>query len=90
MRESEIPDDEALFFQKEVCVCGNSLVLDTQQPAFVTRRSPCRCEEPGPGGRTSPCRDLPAGVSRRQFEQRTKLGLPVEADIEKAMRTSWH
>lgn len=65
----------------EVCVCGNPLRVTS----VSIRVSPCRCPAPGPGPSQVRCHDLPAWVSRKQYEGRRKLGLPVVTPAEEAV-----
>ena len=69
----------------ERCCCGNTLRSNTTVEII---RKPCQCKEPGPGRRQTKCMDLPDDiVTPRQYEQRTRLGLPVIAPSER--ETKW-
>ena len=71
----------------ERCVCGNVLATRPGAVELTITSRPCRCEQPGRGSRQGfyePA--LPGWVSRRQYEERTALGLPVVANIEKRSR----
>lgn len=71
----------------ERCVCGNVLATRPGQGTFTVTSRPCRCEDPGPGSRQGHYEPaLPGWVSRRQYEERTRLGLPVVANIERKAR----
>ena len=68
----------------EVCVCGNELARRPGRAELTITSRPCRCDAPGPKSRQGAFEPaLPGWVSRRQYEERTALGLPVVADIEK-------
>ena len=67
----------------ERCVCGR--MLDLNDVEIV--RSPCRCDVPGPGPRTLEAPGVK--VPKYQYEQRRKLGLPVETPVELAARRRW-
>ena len=69
-----------------VCVCGNGL---DEKVRSRMRSSPCRCDKPMPGGRTSikPIR-MPRHVPATQYAQRDALGLPRICDIERP-RERW-
>lgn len=68
----------------ERCCCGNVL----RESRSRIRVSPCRCAKPAPGPRrfvgptTLP--DGSFGVTKRQYEQRTRLGLPPITEIERS------
>ena len=63
----------------EHCVCGNRL----GESRVTIRRSPCRCDVPGPGPSVSfQVVALPDTVLRKQYDERKRLGLPVVAQIE--------
>jgi hypothetical protein len=76
---------ERLTVALERCVCGNELGRDRACP--VTR-SPCRCETPGPGPSVLN-RQLSAvsleHVSRRQYHERRRLGLPLLSPLERSV-----
>ena len=73
----------------ERCVCGNELVSRPGAAALTITCRPCRCEHPGPGSRQGFYEPgLPGWVSRRQYEERTALGLPVVANIERSSRVA--
>ena len=56
-----------------------------------TTMSPCRCEEPGPGRRRQiPLEMLGDYVYEQQYDDRRRLGLPIETDTEKGIRKRWH
>lgn len=63
-----------------LCICGNELGDD---PGFRVTHSPCRCDDPGTGPRQTPCHDLPRCVSKQQYEERKRVGLPVVSGIER-------
>lgn len=67
-----------------VCSCGNLL-----DPTVKSRMnvSPCRCDKPGSGHRVVGPTDLPDGpfgVSRDQYEERARLGLPPITEYERS------
>lgn len=66
------------------CVCGN--VLERRGAGTWTMRcSPCSCASPGP--RVGQLRHgLHPRIGRVQYEERTRLGLPLIADCERMER----
>jgi len=70
-----------------VCCCSNE--LDAAPSGLRVRMSPCRCKKPGPGKRTLRQPGLPQYVFENQYNERTRLGLPLETDIEKGVRSKW-
>ncbi len=71
----------------EICCCSNVL---REGLSFRMVSSPCRCPEPGDGKRCGVVKHgIPDGVFSRQWNQRRKLGLPIETGSEKEMRTRW-
>lgn len=68
------------------CVCGNET---SPEPDFKVTHSPCRCETPGSGRRTLGAQGMPRYVSKQQFEERRRLGLPVVTDIERGSYSRW-
>ena len=52
--------------------------------------SPCRCNEPGPGRRQVAIEKLGDFVYEKQYDDRLRLGLPIETDTEKGIRKRWH
>lgn len=69
------------------CICGNR--WEKPEGIRVNRRV-CRCDTPGPGKRAGGVSRLPDGVTKEQYEERTRLGLPVVTDIERAaMASRW-
>lgn len=70
------------------CVCGND--LPNPPRGFDVIQGPCRCEIPGPyrhatltGPTTLPDGEY-GGVSERQYDERTRLGLPPVTDLERS------
>lgn len=70
----------------ETCVCGNELTRRHGRVDLKIQSRPCRCEQPGPGSRQGQYGGLPGWVRRRQYEERTRLGLPPVAPIERRAR----
>lgn len=70
----------------KICKCGNKL----DELKFKMVIHPCRCKAPGKEHHAAPDMDKLSYIPKRQYEQRTRLGLPVEADIEKSSRIPWH
>ena len=69
------------------CVCGNHL---SDKPTVKSTMSPCKCDAPGPGRTVLVARHgIPEFCFERQYEQRTRLGLPLMTDIEKSVRSRW-
>lgn len=70
----------------EHCCCGNKK-RDT--PVKITVH-PCQCKTPSSSSRSSrPNLDKLAHVSSKQYEERTRLGLPLETGFEKAANSIW-
>jgi hypothetical protein len=68
---------------REDCVCGNTL-REASEYAFRVVRSPCRCAVPGPSRRTTLEREPSLEhVSRRQYHERKRLGLPLLTPLER-------
>ena len=68
------------------CKCGNALA----ELPFKMVIHPCRCSVKGGANHTAPDLDRIGNISERQYEQRTRVGLPIEADVEKSARIPWH
>ena len=69
-----------------VCCCGNELAKGPD--GFKVRHSPCRCRHPA-GPRFGAKMFMGNFVFSKQHEERTRLGLPLETDIEKGIRKKW-
>ena len=69
-----------------VCCCSND--LQERPKGFRVTRYPCRCKDPG-GARRHHRSGIPDHVFETQYEERTRLGLPLETDTEKAVRSRW-
>jgi hypothetical protein len=70
------------------CCCGN--VLDDRPSGnYRTVMFPCQCEKPGPKRKRPPKVGPHDYCSKEQYEQRTKAGLPVMAEVEKAVAEEW-
>ena len=72
----------------ELCCCGN--ILDHKIRSRV-KVWPCKCKKPQRGTRAAPpTHGTPDEVSRKQIEQRDRLGLPRVTDAEKvAFSNGW-
>ncbi len=70
----------------ELCCCGNLL---RKEPRFKVVKYPCQCEKPGTERRRPPKVGLSDYVDRRTYEQRTRLGLPVQTEVEKSVGEKW-
>ena len=69
-----------------VCCCGNDL---SKTPVdFKVTMSPCQCDKPS-GPRRSLRAGLPSYVFAKQYAERKRLGLPLETDVERAVRSHW-
>ena len=69
------------------CCCGNHL---DDKTSVKTTVSPCGCDAPGPGRRQRRVQiGIPEYCFRDQYEERTRLGLPLETDMEKEIRSKW-
>ena len=69
-----------------VCCCGNT--LRNKPEDFQLTMSPCQCDKPS-GPRRSLRAGLPNHVFAKQYAERKRLGLPLETDIERAVRSRW-
>ena len=67
------------------CICGNR--LGDRPRGFTVRQSPGSCEHPGPGKRTASQTDLPFWVTKKQYEDRKRLGLPIVTPLERRTKT---
>lgn len=71
----------------ESCVCGNELLRREGRVELTITSRPCRCEHPGPGSRQGYYEPrLPHWVKKSQYEERTALGLPPVAPIERSRK----
>ena len=48
---------------------------------------PCMCKIPGPRRRPKPRRDLPDSVTRKQYDERKAIGMPVQLECEKSLES---
>ena len=72
-----------------VCCCGNP--LEARPGSFTVRMSPCKCGAAKGGGRSTLDQPgVPAYCFEQQYKERTRLGLPLETDIEKGVRRNWY
>ncbi len=70
------------------CCCGNQ--LERLPASFRVRMSPCKCDAPGASARMLPVRgEIPEYCFAKQYEQRRRLGLPLETDTERGIRSRW-
>lgn len=69
----------------ELCRCGNTL----GESNFRITVHPCRCDDPGPDRKAPPNLDLLSNVPERQYNQRKKVGLPLQTDVERAADITW-
>ncbi len=69
------------------CVCRRR--LEDEPETFELTVAPCRCDRPCGGPRQAENRDIPSHVFKQQFEERERLGLPMETDTEKGIRKRW-
>ncbi len=69
-----------------LCCCGNKLEPD---PSFTVRQAPCKCKAPGPGRRQAAPHGIPDHVFEQQYNERKRLGLPIETDMERGVRRKW-
>lgn len=70
----------------ETCCCGNVLAQCRcfHADKMKIRRSPCRCEEPGPGPTTVSREDpLPTGITENHYNERKRTGIPMVTPIER-------
>ena len=67
----------------ELCCCGNEIAKHPEK--FTVRRSPCLCEKPGRGPKRIPY-GIPETVTRVQYEERKRHGLPLETPSERKLR----
>lgn len=69
------------------CCCGNET---SKLPEFKMTVSPCQCDVPQGRRRTLTVGGkIPEFCFERQYEQRTRLNLPLETDTEKGIRKRW-
>lgn len=73
-----------------VCCCGNDLPDRSPSRVLVTYK-PCRCdvEVAGKGSRIGAEPIMTQGVSKEHFEQRRRLGLPLQTPMERSAKTKW-
>lgn len=70
----------------ELCCCGNQL----REVKVKITVHPCQCDTPLTSRRAAPPNlDPLSWVSERQYIQRTRLGLPIMCDAEKASVSIW-
>jgi hypothetical protein len=69
------------------CCCSNE--LSEGPKGLRVNMHPCRCEAPG-GPKSGRSVGLPTYVFEKQYNERTRLGLPLETDTEKAIRRRWY
>ncbi len=68
------------------CCCGNE--RNAKPEGFKVTRSPCCCKRPA-GSRRKIATGLPWHVFEAQFNERKRLGLPIQTDREKEARSKW-
>lgn len=82
-----LPTPKSVTLERTMTSCCCGTLLDTKPVEYQMRISPCRCPFPGngPGQLRGPW--TPGWVSKRQYEGRKKLGLPVVTPAERAVTT---
>ncbi len=72
------------------CKCNNQ--LSETPKTFRVVQHPCKCDEPGPRSswNHAPNLDPLDDVLPRQYEQRKRLNLPIQTDIERSSTIPWH
>ena len=63
------------------CECGNELG-ETRGDVTVTQR-PCQCEAPGCERSPKPRIGLPEFITRKHYDERTRMGMPMVLPAER-------
>ena len=70
------------------CVCGAE--LEARPEAFRVTMSPCQCAKPASSRHQVRVRcGIGDTVSRELYEDRTRLGLPIQTDTEIGVKAKW-
>jgi len=65
-----------------LCACGNDLGND---PGFLMTIGPCQCRKPGKGKSFVVRESFLDQIGEKQYNERTRNGLPVVCEIEKSL-----